>query len=43
VQFSEESRLRAGLQISIGAWVLRANLADELEFFAHGIAHERDP
>jgi F-type H+-transporting ATPase subunit b len=42
VQFGEDSRLRAGLRISIGPWVLRANLADELEFFAHGLAHERD-
>ena len=42
VQFAEDSRLRAGLRISIGPWVLRANLSDELEFFARGIAHERD-
>ncbi|HVO94807.1 MAG TPA: F0F1 ATP synthase subunit delta, partial [Terriglobales bacterium] len=42
VQFGEDSRLRAGLRISIGPWVLRANLADELEFFAHGLAQERD-
>jgi len=43
VQFGEESRLRAGLRISIGPWVLRANLADELEIFAHGITHDSDP
>jgi F-type H+-transporting ATPase subunit b len=42
VKFAEEGSLRAGLRISIGPWVLRANLADELEFFAHGITHERD-
>jgi F-type H+-transporting ATPase subunit b len=42
VLFAEDNRLRAGLRISIGPWMLRANLADELEFFAHGIAHDRD-
>ncbi|MGE5219015.1 MAG: ATPase [Chloroflexota bacterium] len=41
VWFAEENRLRAGLRISIGPWVLRANIVDELEFFAHGISHER--
>jgi hypothetical protein len=30
------------VRISIGPWMLHANLADELEFFAHGIAHDRD-
>ena len=43
VQFGEESCLRAGLRISIGPWVLRANLADELEIFTHGITHDSDP
>jgi len=43
VQFAEDRRLRAGLRIGIGPWMLRANLADELEFFAHGITHDRDP
>jgi F-type H+-transporting ATPase subunit b len=42
MQFAEEGGLRAGLRISIGPWVLRANLADELEFFARGIAHDRN-
>jgi len=42
VQFTEENRWRAGVRISIGPWMLHANLADELEFFAHGIAHDRD-
>lgn len=41
VQFGEDSRLRAGLRISIGPWVLRANLADELEFFAYQVNHAR--
>lgn len=34
VEFNEDSGLLAGLRISIGPWVLRANLEDELEFFA---------
>ncbi len=42
LQFDEESGLRAGLRISIGPWVLRANLADELEFFARESARGRD-
>jgi F-type H+-transporting ATPase subunit b len=33
VEFVEDSGLLAGLRISIGPWVLRANLEDELEFF----------
>jgi len=42
VQFGEEARLCAGVRISIGPWMLHANLADELGFFAHGITHTRD-
>jgi F-type H+-transporting ATPase subunit b len=34
VEFNEDDRLLAGLRISVGPWVLRANLEDELEFFA---------
>jgi F-type H+-transporting ATPase subunit b len=34
VEFKEDGHLLAGLRISIGPWVLRANLEDELEFFA---------
>ncbi len=39
-EFNEESRLLAGLRMSIGPWVLRANLEDELAFFAGTILHE---
>jgi F-type H+-transporting ATPase subunit b len=42
LQIAEDRQLLAGLRISIGPWVLRANLADELEFFAHGMARERN-
>lgn len=34
VQFSEDPALLAGLSITIGAWVLHANLRDELKGFA---------
>jgi F-type H+-transporting ATPase subunit b len=40
VEFNEESGLLAGLRISVGPWVLRANLEDELVFFADAIGHE---
>jgi F-type H+-transporting ATPase subunit b len=40
VEFSEDSRLVGGLRISIGPWVLRANIEDELEFFSHAMLHE---
>ena len=40
VEFSEDGRLLAGLRISIGPWVLRANLQDELEFFAETVRHD---
>jgi F-type H+-transporting ATPase subunit b len=43
IEFAEDSHLRAGLRISIGPWVLRANLVDELEFFGHQVNHERHP
>jgi F-type H+-transporting ATPase subunit b len=39
VEFNEDSGLLAGLRISIGPWVLRANLEDELEFFAEAVRH----
>jgi F-type H+-transporting ATPase subunit b len=42
IQFAEDSHLRAGLRISIGPWVLRANLADELELFARQVNHEHN-
>jgi F-type H+-transporting ATPase subunit b len=37
VQFNEDSGLVAGLRISVGPWVLRANLKDELEFFSSSV------
>jgi F-type H+-transporting ATPase subunit b len=40
VEFSEDSRLLAGLRMSIGPWVLRANIEDELEFFSGAMLHE---
>jgi F-type H+-transporting ATPase subunit b len=39
VEFTEDSRLLAGLRISVGPWVLRANVEDELEFFAQAVGH----
>ncbi len=33
-KFAEEPRLLAGLRVSIGSWVLHANLLDELKFFS---------
>ena len=40
VEFDQDSRLVAGVRISIGPWVLRANIQDELEFFAGAMRHE---
>ncbi|HUK41288.1 MAG TPA: F0F1 ATP synthase subunit delta [Candidatus Acidoferrales bacterium] len=40
VEFAEDSRLLAGVRISFGPWVMRANLEDELEFFAQAVRHE---
>lgn len=40
VEFNENSGLLAGLRISVGPWVLRANLEDELGLFANAIGHE---
>ena len=39
VEFNQDSRLLAGLRISVGPWVLRANIEDELEFFARAVGH----
>ena len=39
VQFEKNSELLAGVRISVGAWVLGANLRDELEGFS-ALAHE---
>jgi F-type H+-transporting ATPase subunit b len=40
VEFNEDGGLLAGLRISIGPWVLRANLEDELEFFAKAVRRD---
>lgn len=39
VQFDQDAELLAGLRITIGAWVLGANLRDELKSFAD-LAHD---
>jgi len=38
-EFSEDALLKAGVCIVAGAWVLMANLRDELSFFSEGIDH----
>ncbi|HTT08036.1 MAG TPA: F0F1 ATP synthase subunit delta [Gammaproteobacteria bacterium] len=38
-EFDEDKGLMAGLRISIGPWVLHANLQDELKFFATAERH----
>jgi F-type H+-transporting ATPase subunit b len=37
--FAEDAHLVAGLRLAIGPWQLRANLADELSFFAEAANH----
>lgn len=38
-EFLEDRNLIAGLRISVGSWVLRANVQDELSFFAESLRH----
>jgi F-type H+-transporting ATPase subunit b len=38
-EFLEDRNLIAGLRISFGSWVLRANVQDELSFFAESLRH----
>lgn len=38
-EFAEDARLLAGLRISLGPWMVRASLVDELQFFA-GAPHD---
>lgn len=38
-RFEQDTSLIAGLLISIGPWLLRANLRDDLKFFAEGATH----
>jgi F-type H+-transporting ATPase subunit b len=40
IEFSENNRLLSGLRVTIGPWVLRANLEDELEFLASVLRHD---
>jgi F-type H+-transporting ATPase subunit b len=37
--FAEDANLVAGLRVTVGAWQLKANLADELAFLANGANH----
>jgi F-type H+-transporting ATPase subunit b len=37
VEFREDRGLLAGLRISLGPWIVRANLQDELEFFSNAV------
>jgi F-type H+-transporting ATPase subunit b len=39
IEFTEDRNLLAGLRISIGPWVLHANLQDELGFFAEMVSN----
>lgn len=36
ILYREDATLLAGVRVSIGPWVLRANLRDELDYFARG-------
>jgi F-type H+-transporting ATPase subunit b len=38
-EFLEDRDLIAGLRISVGSWVLRANVQDELRFFTESRTH----
>jgi F-type H+-transporting ATPase subunit b len=38
-EFFEDRNLIAGLRISFGSWVLRANVQDELNFFTEPLRH----
>lgn len=40
VEFREDHGLMAGLRISLGPWIVRANLQDELEFFSNAVRHD---
>lgn len=41
IEFQCNDALLAGLQITIGSWVLHANLRDELKFFSKPLSHEK--
>jgi len=42
-EYREDRVLVAGIRVSIGDWVLQANLHEELEFFAQAAAHAEIP
>jgi F-type H+-transporting ATPase subunit b len=42
-EYREDRVLLAGIRVSIGDWVLGANLHEELEFFAQAAAHAEIP
>lgn len=42
-EYREDRTLVAGIRVSIGDWVLKANLHEELEFFAQVAAHADAP
>ncbi len=39
VEYGENPELLAGFQVSIGPWILHANLRDELKFFSGALRH----
>jgi len=39
IEYRENPELLAGLQVSIGPWILHANLRDELQFFSGALRH----
>ena len=39
VEYRENPELLAGFQVSIGPWILHANLRDELKFFSGALRH----
>ena len=38
-EFLEDRNLLAGLRVSLGSWVLRANVQDEMSFFVESSHH----
>jgi hypothetical protein len=42
-EYREDRTLVAGIRVSIGDWVLEANLHEELEFFAQVAPHADIP
>ena len=40
-EYSNDPDLIAGVRVSFGGWVLRANLQDEMKWFSEGVPHGR--